>query len=182
MHKWQQPTRQQEVSMYYHLVLQQIYVVNTVQKIQAFHINFQFLPTYYFFVFAKYIVVMIKVSIHSWKKPNNEGSNAIKGKNVTNLVKYFSSLDEYEVIGIYNKRPKFSCNNLKWKKADLTNSKDVHRVLKGMDIIVQAAATTSGSKDIVSKPGGSLFRLNCKLLVLHMWKSASTYCWNRIPI
>ena len=74
--------------MYYHLVLQQIYVVNTVQKIQAFHINFQFLPTYYFFVFAKYIVVMIKVSIHSWKKPNNEGSNAIKGKNVTKKSYY----------------------------------------------------------------------------------------------
>jgi nucleoside-diphosphate-sugar epimerase len=69
-----------------------------------------------------------------------------------NLVKYFSSLDEYEVIGIYNKKPKFAWNNLKWKKADLTNSKDVHRVLKGIDIIVQAAATTSGSKDIVSKP------------------------------
>ena len=34
-----------------------------------------------------------------------------------NLVKYFSSLDEYEVIGIYNKKPKFAWNNLKWKKS-----------------------------------------------------------------
>jgi nucleoside-diphosphate-sugar epimerase len=37
-------------------------------------------------------------------------------------------------------------------KADLTNPADVERVVAGIDVIVQAAATTSGSKDITTRP------------------------------
>ncbi len=69
-----------------------------------------------------------------------------------NIVEYFLRGDKYEVIGVHNKRPIYEYDNLKWVKADLTNAKDVNKVLMGVDIIVQAAATTSGSKDIVSRP------------------------------
>jgi nucleoside-diphosphate-sugar epimerase len=41
---------------------------------------------------------------------------------------------------------------LRWIKADLTKIEDIERVIEGVDIIIQAAATTSGSKDIVSRP------------------------------
>ena len=37
-------------------------------------------------------------------------------------------------------------------QADLTNKEDVNRAVAEMDIIIQAAATTSGAKDIVNKP------------------------------
>jgi GDP-L-fucose synthase len=69
-----------------------------------------------------------------------------------NIVEYFSKNSKYEVIGIYNKRPTYEYPNLKWIEADLTNVSDIRRAIKDVDIIIQAAATTSGSKDIVARP------------------------------
>lgn len=69
-----------------------------------------------------------------------------------NMVEKFALNNDFEVIAIYNKRPLFYCENVSWIKADLTNSSDVENALKGVDIVVQAAATTSGSKDILTKP------------------------------
>jgi GDP-L-fucose synthase len=69
-----------------------------------------------------------------------------------NIAESLSLNSDYEVIGIYNKRPKYECPNLEWVKADLTNKNDIDAILEGVDVIIQAAATTSGSKDIVSKP------------------------------
>ena len=37
-------------------------------------------------------------------------------------------------------------------KADLTKKSDVEKVVKGMDVIIQAAAITSGAKDVVNNP------------------------------
>ena len=39
-----------------------------------------------------------------------------------------------------------------WHQADLRRPEDIERVIKGMDMVIQAAATTSGSKDIVTRP------------------------------
>jgi GDP-L-fucose synthase len=69
-----------------------------------------------------------------------------------NLAEYFARSADYEVVGVHNKRPPFEYPGLKWVKADLTNPKDVDRALDGIQILVQAAATTSGSKDIVTRP------------------------------
>jgi nucleoside-diphosphate-sugar epimerase len=69
-----------------------------------------------------------------------------------NLAEYFARGGEYEVVGVYNKRPSFEFPNLGWIKADLTVPADVDQVLNGVDVLIQAAATTSGSKDIVSRP------------------------------
>ena len=73
--------RQQEVSMYYHLVLQQIYVVNTVQKIHLISVSslYQQITSLFCPVFSH------DKSFYSflWKSPNNEESNVIKRKNVT---------------------------------------------------------------------------------------------------
>ncbi|MBY0282010.1 MAG: NAD-dependent epimerase/dehydratase family protein [Alphaproteobacteria bacterium] len=69
-----------------------------------------------------------------------------------NLVEHFTKQPEYEVIGVYHKRSSFEHPNLSWVEADLTNVKDVDRVIDGVDIVVQAAAVTSGSKDIVTRP------------------------------
>lgn len=69
-----------------------------------------------------------------------------------NMAEYFARQGGYEVIGVYNKRPPFDFPGLSWIKADLTNADDVNRAVEGIDVIVQAAATTSGSKDIVARP------------------------------
>ena len=69
-----------------------------------------------------------------------------------NMVEHFLKRSDMEVIGVYNKRPKYDLPNLKWVRADLNNTDDVSRILDGVDIIIQAAATTSGSKDIVARP------------------------------
>ena len=69
-----------------------------------------------------------------------------------NIVESFAQNENYEVIGVHNKRSTFECINLRWVKADLTKVEDIRRVIKGVDIIIQAAATTSGSKDIVARP------------------------------
>ncbi|HEX2117119.1 MAG TPA: NAD(P)-dependent oxidoreductase [Alphaproteobacteria bacterium] len=69
-----------------------------------------------------------------------------------NIAETFAGNPDYDVVGVYNKRPPFVCTGLDWIKADLTNPADVERAIRGVDTIVQAAATTSGSKDIVTRP------------------------------
>ena len=69
-----------------------------------------------------------------------------------NLVNYFSQ-GEYSIVAIYNKKKPFVTNeNVKWVKADLTKADEIKNIIQDIDIIIQAAATTSGSKDIVSQP------------------------------
>ena len=72
-----------------------------------------------------------------------------------NLVNYFSSNPNYQIFAVHNNRKPFdvenAANKITWIKADLRKSDDVFKVVNSMDIIIQAAATTSGAKDIVSK-------------------------------
>ena len=60
--------------------------------------------------------------------------------------------DDFEVYGTYFNSKPWKNPKIKMIKADLTDKEDVGRAIKGMDILVQAAATTSGAKDIVTKP------------------------------
>jgi nucleoside-diphosphate-sugar epimerase len=72
-----------------------------------------------------------------------------------NLVEHFSKQD-CELVATYLKTdpPKqlraLSC--VKWVKADLTQRDTVDALVKGTDVIIQAAATTSGAKEILGKP------------------------------
>jgi nucleoside-diphosphate-sugar epimerase len=69
-----------------------------------------------------------------------------------NAAEYFSKLPDTEVYGTYNKSEPYHADAIRFVKADLTDRADVDRVTEGMDIIIQAAATTSGAKEIVQKP------------------------------
>lgn len=69
-----------------------------------------------------------------------------------NIAEYFVGKDGFEVFGTYLKSGPFNNPRIKMLHADLTKSKDVEQVISGMDIVIQAAATTSGAKDIVTKP------------------------------
>ena len=78
------------------------------------------------------------------------GATGFIGKNITlGLAKN----KNYKIHAVRFKRPAYETSkNVIWHKADLRNPSSVDKLIKGMDIVIQAAATTSGSKDIVSKP------------------------------
>ena len=76
------------------------------------------------------------------------GASGFIGKNV---AIFLSKKKNFNVIGTFYKT-KTSIKNVKMIKCDLTNKRNTDRITKGIDIIVQAAATTSGAKDIIEKP------------------------------
>ena len=69
-----------------------------------------------------------------------------------NLTEQLSKRDDLEVHAVRFTRPAYACPNVTWHQADLRNPDDVERVLTDIDWVIQAAATTSGSKDIVTRP------------------------------
>lgn len=73
-----------------------------------------------------------------------------------NLLEHFGSDSKNRIRAVHNIRPRFDVSHLpaeiEWVKADLRVAEDVDRIMSGISIVVQAAATTSGAKDIVSKP------------------------------
>lgn len=69
-----------------------------------------------------------------------------------NMAEYFARNLNYEVHAVRYKRPEYTIPGVIWHQADLRNPEAVEKLVAGMDVIVQAAATTSGAKDIVSKP------------------------------
>jgi len=76
------------------------------------------------------------------------GASGFIGKN---MAVYFSKNKNFNVIGTYLNN-KINIKNVKMIKCNLTNKNETDRVIKGSDIIIQAAATTSGAKDILKKP------------------------------
>lgn len=77
------------------------------------------------------------------------GATGFIGKN---MLEFFANKDYFEVYGTYFRSKPINHPTVKMIQANLTNANDVERLIKGMDIIIQAAATTSGAKDIVTKP------------------------------
>ncbi|MEK6933401.1 MAG: NAD-dependent epimerase/dehydratase family protein [Nanoarchaeota archaeon] len=69
-----------------------------------------------------------------------------------NVAEALAEREDFEVNGVYHIRPIFNNRKINFVKADLTKREDVDRVVQDQDIIIQMAATTSGVKDIVSKP------------------------------
>lgn len=77
------------------------------------------------------------------------GATGFIGRNMTEQL---AQRNEYEIHAVRFNRPEYSCPNVIWHQADLRKPEDIQRIIQGMDIIIQAAATTSGSKDIVTRP------------------------------
>lgn len=69
-----------------------------------------------------------------------------------NLAEHLAANDAYAVTGTYCSTPPFAHDRIHFVHADLTRRDDVERVVQGVDVIIQAAATTSGAKDIVQRP------------------------------
>ena len=77
------------------------------------------------------------------------GATGFIGRNITEQLSRRSDL---EVHAVRFNRPEYACPNVIWHQADLRNPAEIERVIQGVDILIQAAATTSGSKDIVTRP------------------------------
>lgn len=111
-----------------------------------------------------------------------------------NMVHHFSKNTDYEVHGVYNLRPKFNHKDVIWHCADLTSSEAVNSLLAKVkpNQIIQAAATTSGAKDIVSRPyihvtdnavmNSYLFRFAVEHAVQHVLFFSCTVMYNSSPI
>ncbi len=69
-----------------------------------------------------------------------------------NLVETLSKNKNLNVFATYNKRNSFHCKNVKWIKINLKNKNKIDKVLKNKDTVIQAAAITTSSKDVVNKP------------------------------
>lgn len=76
------------------------------------------------------------------------GASGFIGRNIAERL---VGKKDLEVYGTYlTEKPKIKDINL--IKVDLTKESEVDKIISGKDIIIQAAAVTSGSKDITSKP------------------------------
>lgn len=70
----------------------------------------------------------------------------------SNMLDFFYKLKKYKIIATHHKSPKINYRGVKWIKTDLTNKRSVNKIVNKVDIVIQAAATTSGSNVIVNSP------------------------------
>ena len=77
------------------------------------------------------------------------GATGFIGRNVAEAL---AGSGEYEVYGTFRASPPLSHPGIRMVRADLRQPEEVERVMAGMDIVVQAAATTSGARDILARP------------------------------
>ena len=69
-----------------------------------------------------------------------------------NLAEYFACQPNFEVYGTYFSSPPLDHPNIRMLHANLTEKMDVFRVVEGKDIVIQAAAITSGIKHVSQNP------------------------------
>lgn len=69
-----------------------------------------------------------------------------------NIADFLSKHDDLEIFGTYFQSKPYPNPRITWLRSDLTKKKDVLRAIAKKDVVIQAAAVTSGSKEIVTKP------------------------------
>ena len=69
-----------------------------------------------------------------------------------NIVESLIKRDDFELFGTHLNSKPLDIPGIKMLRFNLTDKNDVNRAVKGMDVIIQTAATTSGAKDSVTRP------------------------------
>jgi GDP-L-fucose synthase len=78
------------------------------------------------------------------------GATGFIGRNIAETLA--AEPERFRVTGVHHRRPPFEHSAIEWIAADLTDRSQAERALDGAEIVIQAAATTSGAKDIVTRP------------------------------
>lgn len=69
-----------------------------------------------------------------------------------NLVERFAADERYEVTASHFRRPPVPVPQTRWVQADLRDPSAIDRALEGVDVVLQAAAVTSGVNDVFTRP------------------------------
>ena len=69
-----------------------------------------------------------------------------------NIAEHFALSVDVEVYGTFHHSEPLKHPNIQMLPADLTDKKQVNHVVKGKDVVIIAAAITSGAKDIINNP------------------------------
>lgn len=70
-----------------------------------------------------------------------------------NCLEFYEKNGQYNITSTYFSKQKYKpIDGVKYVKVDLRDENQVKEIVKGQDIIIQAAATTTGSKDVVNNP------------------------------
>lgn len=69
-----------------------------------------------------------------------------------NLIERLRKRSDCEVHATRLTRPAVALDGVTWHRADLRRLEEIEALVAGMDVIIQAAATTSGAKEIVTRP------------------------------
>ena len=75
------------------------------------------------------------------------GATGFIGKNI---ALYYSK--NLKIKATYNKKIPFENQNIEWIKCDLRSTTQINNLFDNIDIVINAAAVTSGIKDIINKP------------------------------
>ena len=75
------------------------------------------------------------------------GATGFIGKNI---ALHFSK--KFKIKATYNKKSPFENKNIEWIKCDLKSTKQINNLFDNIDIVINAAAVTSGVKDIINRP------------------------------
>lgn len=77
------------------------------------------------------------------------GATGFLGRNTVDRLRRRPDL---EVHAVRFTRPAWDAPGVTWHQADLRDAAAVERVVAGMDAVIQAAATTSGARDTLTRP------------------------------
>jgi len=77
------------------------------------------------------------------------GATGLIGRN---LVAALAGKGGVDLVAIRHRRPCYALPGVRWVAADLTRDEGARAAVAGADVVIQAAATTSGAKDIVERP------------------------------
>ena len=72
-----------------------------------------------------------------------------------NIIEFLAQDKSLKIRAVYHNKPPFDTSkfpNVEWVYGDLCNNEHVSMIMDDVSVVIQAAATTSGSKDITSSP------------------------------
>lgn len=77
------------------------------------------------------------------------GGTGFIGRNTVERLRKRKDIDLYAIS--YKRQP-FTHDGVSWINSDLRNAEHIQMLFRGMDIVIHAAATSTGSRDVIERP------------------------------